>query len=204
MHGTTSSPSEAAGPSADRTGIVDLLANGKRVGVTADSHRVHPDICEFTTEQLYEWRPRAQLELRRQTVAAPGPLAGHGLRLIPVVACPQHERLRRGGPCVAGRSVSCSTPTPPGSTGGVPRQRLTLDDVLVVAPYNPPTEMARRPTSTPTTWRSCYMSQVTLISLTYDETEDNTGPDECELRIWADAACQRLMISLPRRLAPNG
>ena len=59
--------------------IVDLLTNAKRVGVTADSHRVHPNICEFTTEQFYEWRPRAQPELHRQTVAAPGPLARHGL-----------------------------------------------------------------------------------------------------------------------------
>ena len=60
--------------------IVDLLANGKRVGVTADSHRVHPNICEFTTEQFCDRRPPAQPELRRQTVAAPGPLAAHSLR----------------------------------------------------------------------------------------------------------------------------
>ena len=79
MQRTTSLASEAAGPSADQTArspgraktltgartIVDLLANGKRVGVTADSRKVHPDICEFTTEQFYEWRPRAQPELRR-------------------------------------------------------------------------------------------------------------------------------------------
>ena len=38
--------------------------------------------------------------------------------------------------CVAGRSASCSTPTATWIDSRVPRQRLTLDDVLVVAPYN--------------------------------------------------------------------
>ena len=36
--------------------------------------RMHPDICAFTTEQFYEGRLRPQPELRRQTVAGPGPL----------------------------------------------------------------------------------------------------------------------------------
>ena len=40
------------------------------------------------------------------------------------------------------------------------------------------------------------MARVTLVSLTCNETEDNTGPDECELRIWADAAFQSLRRSM--------
>ena len=34
------------------------------------------------------------------------------------------------------------------------------------------------------------MTRITLVSLTCNETEDNLGSDECELRIWADTAFQ--------------
>ena len=34
------------------------------------------------------------------------------------------------------------------------------------------------------------MATITLVSLTCNETEDNAGSDECELRIWADSAFQ--------------
>ena len=34
------------------------------------------------------------------------------------------------------------------------------------------------------------MATITLVSLTCNETEDNLGEDECELRIWADSAFQ--------------
>ena len=34
------------------------------------------------------------------------------------------------------------------------------------------------------------MTTITLVSLTCNETEDNLGSDECELRIWADTGFQ--------------
>lgn len=34
------------------------------------------------------------------------------------------------------------------------------------------------------------MAKIVLARLSCNETEDNTGADECELRIWADSAFQ--------------
>ncbi len=98
--------------------------------------RMHPDVCAFTTEQFYEGRLGARPELSRQTVIGPGPLAGHGLRFVPVehtgntnaseeeaerVASLFHELLGAGAAWIDAADE---------------RRPLTLDDVLVVAPYN--------------------------------------------------------------------
>ncbi len=98
--------------------------------------RMHPDVCAFTSEQFYEGRLLARESLDRQTVVGPGPLAGHGLRFLPVehagnthaseeeadrVEALIRELLDAGAAWVDRRGV---------------RKRLTLEDVLVVAPYN--------------------------------------------------------------------
>ncbi|MCY4507389.1 MAG: TM0106 family RecB-like putative nuclease, partial [Acidobacteria bacterium] len=76
-------------PGADVSALGHLLGESATVdpsrGVFLDqTWRMHPDLCAFTTEQFYEGRLRPQPELRRQTVAGPGPMAGHGLRFVPV------------------------------------------------------------------------------------------------------------------------
>ena len=98
--------------------------------------RMHPDVCAFTSEQFYEGRLLARESLDRQTVVGPGPLTGHGLRFLPVehagnthaseeeaarVEALIRELLDAGAAWVDRRGV---------------RKRLTLGDVLVVAPYN--------------------------------------------------------------------
>ena len=128
-------------PGADVSALGHLLGESATVdpsrGVFLDhTWRMHPDICAFTTEQFYEGRLRPQPELGRQTVVGTGPLAGHGLRFIPVehagntnaateeaeyVARLIRELLDAGAAWVDRQDV---------------QRRLTLDDVLVVAPYN--------------------------------------------------------------------
>ena len=98
--------------------------------------RMHPDVCAFTSEQFYEGRLLARESLDRQTVVGPGPLTGHGLRFLPVehagnthaseeeaarIEALIRELLDAGAAWVDRRGV---------------RKRLTLEDVLVVAPYN--------------------------------------------------------------------
>ena len=98
--------------------------------------RMHPDVCAFTSEQFYEGRLLVRESLDRQTVVGPGPLAGHGLRFLPVehagnthaseeeadrVEALIRELLDAGAAWVDRRGV---------------RKRLTLEDILVVAPYN--------------------------------------------------------------------
>ena len=81
-------------------------------------------------------RLRPQPELRRQTVAGPGPLAGHGLRFVPVEHAGNTNASAEEADCVAGL---IREPLDAGAAWvdreGVAKP-LTLRDVLVVAPYN--------------------------------------------------------------------
>ena len=98
--------------------------------------RMHPDICTFTTEQFYEGRLRARPELGRQTVVGPGPLAGYGLRFIPVEHAGNTNASVEEAECVAAliRELLDAGAAWVDMQGA--QERLTLDDVLVVAPYN--------------------------------------------------------------------
>ena len=128
-------------PGADVSALGHLLGESATVdpsrGVFLEhTWRMHPEVCEFTTEQFYEGRLGTRPELARQTVIGPGPLAGHGLRFIPVehagnTNASEEETDRVAaliGELLGGRAVWVDKE-------GVQRP-LALQDVLVVAPYN--------------------------------------------------------------------
>jgi len=50
----------------------------------AESWRLHPDICDFTSEVFYDGRLQARPENAQQRLNAKGPLDGTGLRFVPV------------------------------------------------------------------------------------------------------------------------
>ncbi len=98
------------------------------------THRMHPDVCRFVSDTMYDGRLSPVEGLERQAIASPG-LSGAGLRLIEVEhvenrQCSWEEAdhvavevaLLLGG----GRFTDAS---------GAERE-LTLDDILVVAPFN--------------------------------------------------------------------
>ena len=128
-------------PGADVSALGHLLGESATVdparGVFLDhTWRMHPDICAFTTEQFYEGRLRARTELRRQTVIGPGPLTGYGLRFIPVAHAGNTNASAEEADCVGAviRELLDAGATWVDSQGV--QKRLSLDDVLVVAPYN--------------------------------------------------------------------
>ena len=131
----------ACGPRRGVSALGHLLGESATVdpsrGVFLDqTWRMHPDICAFTTEQFYEGRLRPEPGLRRQTVVGTGPLAGHGLRFIPVAHAGNTNASAEEAECVAGLIRELlGTDAAWVDRQGVQR-RLTLDDVLVVAPYN--------------------------------------------------------------------
>ena len=98
--------------------------------------RMHPDVCAFTSEQFYEGRLLARESLDRQTVVGPGPLTGHGLRFLPV----EHAGNTHASEEEADRVEALIRELLDAGAAWVDRQgvrkRLTLGDVLVVAPYN--------------------------------------------------------------------
>ena len=100
------------------------------------TRRLHPDLCRFTSEAFYESRLTSQDRLARQDLAGSGQLDGTGVRFAPVV----HEGNVNNAPeeaaVVAGliRGLIDGRGTWTDADGR--RRELSLDDVLVVAPYN--------------------------------------------------------------------
>jgi predicted RecB family nuclease len=102
----------------------------------AETFRLHPDICAFTSELFYEGRLEPRPENQTQRFNTPGPLDGTGLRFVPV----QHSGNQSESPEEVERiaaliddllSRNSSWTDKNGET-----HALTLKDVLIVAPYN--------------------------------------------------------------------
>jgi uncharacterized protein len=101
----------------------------------AKSWRLHPDICAFTSDVFYESRLAARPENASQRLDVEGPLGGAGLRFVPV----EH----RGNQSASAEEVEeigrlfevllrdGAWTDKQGNT-----RRMTLDDILIVAPYN--------------------------------------------------------------------
>ena len=128
-------------PGADVSALGHLLGEAATVdpsrGVFLDrTWRMHPEVCAFTSEQFYEGRLGTRPELSRQTVQGPGPLAGQGLRYVPVVHAGNSNASAEEAVQVAALIRELLDA---GATwvdrNGVPHP-LTLQDMLVVAPYN--------------------------------------------------------------------
>ncbi len=101
-----------------------------------ETWRLHPDICDFTSELFYDGRLTARPENRNQRLNTNGPLGGTGLRFIPV----QHngnqseslEEVAKIKEVVSSLLASGATWTDKSGE----QSPLTLKDILVVAPYN--------------------------------------------------------------------
>jgi len=100
-----------------------------------ESWRLHPDICSFTSEVFYESRLTSRPENSNQRLEVTGPLAGTGLRFIPV----EHKGNQSDSPEEAGKVAElveallrdARWTNKKGQVG-----LITLEDILIVAPYN--------------------------------------------------------------------
>ncbi|HET9850938.1 MAG TPA: TM0106 family RecB-like putative nuclease, partial [Candidatus Limnocylindrales bacterium] len=77
-------------PGAEKSALGHVLGDDavidERLGLfLADTWRLHPDICTFTSEVFYEDRLAPEPSLRRQVVAGRRPADGTGLRWLPVM-----------------------------------------------------------------------------------------------------------------------
>src|SRR5829696_3591493 len=96
--------------------------------------RMHPDVCRFVSATMYDGRLATVEGTERQAVASPG-LSGSGVRMIEV----EHAENRQSSPEEAGRIGEEVAKLLDGGrytdASGAERD-LTLDDILVVAPFN--------------------------------------------------------------------
>jgi uncharacterized protein len=98
------------------------------------SWRMHPDVCAFISTAMYEGRLDAHEGNERRSIDRAGALGGTGLRYLPVAhganvqrSHEEAERIRAEIAAIIGRTFT--------DKDGASRS-LTLDDVLIVAPYN--------------------------------------------------------------------
>ena len=102
----------------------------------AETRRLHPSVCEFTSELFYEGRLRSVQELAQQAIAGASAMDGAGLRFAPV----EHEGNQNGSPEEAERVAELYrellSPGVSWTDAGGNRKPLTPADVLIVVPYN--------------------------------------------------------------------
>jgi AAA domain len=102
----------------------------------AETWRLHPDICAFTSELFYEGRlhPRPGLEV--QEVQSTGRVNGTGLRYVAVPTDGNQSSSPEEADCIHGLvSEILATDTTWTDRHGVERP-IALQDILIIAPYN--------------------------------------------------------------------
>ncbi len=101
-----------------------------------ETWRLHPDICRFTSELFYESKLKSKPGLEQQRVISSGPIAGSGLRYLPVT----HDGNQSSSPEEADRVQMLVNGLVAGSCSWVngkgEERAIGLDDILVIAPYN--------------------------------------------------------------------
>lgn len=98
------------------------------------SRRMHPDVCEFVSEAIYEGRLRPAPDCERQRVDAPGALTGTGVRSIPI----EHTGNSRQSPEEAERIGAEVADLLSGQYTNAKGDQAALpqDEIMVVTPYN--------------------------------------------------------------------
>ena len=114
-------------------GDADTIAPDR--GVLLDvSWRMHPDLCDFVSRTMYDGRLRAQAQCAAQRIDSAG-LSGTGLRMFKVAHVGNRGRSAQEAQVIADQiDVLLRSGRFTDRDGAV--RPLTLDDILVVAPYN--------------------------------------------------------------------
>jgi uncharacterized protein len=126
---------------AEKSALEHLIGEHKTIPadkgmLLPETWRLHPNICDFTSEMFYEARLRPHAALDQRVIGGHPWMDGAGLWFVPT----KHTGCRNSSPQeveVIKQIVSGLT------TKGVDwfrttttKRQMTLDDVLVVAPYN--------------------------------------------------------------------
>jgi predicted RecB family nuclease len=126
---------------AEASALEHLLAGAKTIpadkGLFLEkTWRLHPKICEFTSEVFYEGRLQSHEGLERQSIEGHQWLNHAGMWFVPV----QHEGNQNASPEEVERIASLVEELLRSQVKWIDRdgkrRALRLDDVLIVAPYN--------------------------------------------------------------------
>jgi len=134
-------PMQGSHPEGTDTSALDHILNGAQtIGpeeglFLEETWRLHPSICEFTSELFYEAKLRSRPGLEVQTVQG-GPAGGSGLRYIPVSHVGNHNCSPEEADVVAKlvRGIINAGASWTSREGAV--LPVTLDEILIITPYN--------------------------------------------------------------------
>jgi hypothetical protein len=135
-------PQKGSHPEGSDISALAHLLNGRKTidqdrGLfLAETWRLHPTICQFTSEMFYEGRLVSRDGLERQRIEAPAPFSGAGLWYLPVAHEGNQsysiEKIERVAALVEFLTVA--------GTSWIDRhgeaRPLTRGDILCVAPFN--------------------------------------------------------------------
>jgi len=128
-------------PGAEASALSHLLNGRATIGADqglflAESWRLHPDICTFTSEVFYDNRLMPRPENATQRLTVEGPLNGTGLRFVPV----NHSGNQSESPEEAARIAEIVGQLLRNDSAWTNKKGetapLLLSDILIVAPYN--------------------------------------------------------------------
>jgi len=102
----------------------------------AETWRMHPDICAFTSEVFYDNRLHSRAGLERQEIRSTGRVSGTGLRYLAVL----HEGNQNSSPEEVVEVSKLVKEILSGGTTWVndkgKESKIVLNDILIIAPYN--------------------------------------------------------------------
>ncbi|MDA1004197.1 MAG: AAA domain-containing protein, partial [Chloroflexi bacterium] len=133
-------------PGADRSALAHLLTGpgGEEhqtmpptLGLFLDgSYRLHPEIARVTSELFYEGRLRAHPGREAQRILGDGPLAGSGVRFVPVHHAGNDSASREEAEAVATLIAELLRSHAQWVDHNGQMHTLEAKDVLVITPYN--------------------------------------------------------------------
>ena len=136
-------------PGAERSALGHVLGDqpviGREQGLfLADTWRLHPDVCAFTSEVFYRRQLGWEPSLANQALAGVAPADGTGVRWLPVPHGGDPRESIEEATVIADliRELLASEATWTDRFGVT--KRIGQDDIVVVAPYNAHVERIRR------------------------------------------------------------
>jgi predicted RecB family nuclease len=135
-------PTQGTHPEGTGVSALDYILDGQQT-ISADrglflaeTWRLHPVICEFTSEVFYESRLLPIKGLELQEIRSKGRILGSGLRYVPV----EHQGNQNSSPEEAEVISRLVADVLGSATSWVDREGLEkpvgLEDILIIAPYN--------------------------------------------------------------------
>jgi superfamily I DNA and/or RNA helicase len=135
-------PQKAAHPEGSELSALEYLLEGhdtmpERRGLfLGETWRLHPSICNYTSELFYEGKLAPHPSLVAQVLAGPTPFAGAGLFYVPVEHEGNQNRSSEEAERIAEIVMGLVAPGVTWTDRYGEGRPMSLNDVLIVAPYN--------------------------------------------------------------------